>query len=112
MEHEQQDRLDRLLAAYRESFPQIEPSPQFARGIWQKIEAEAPASWMLPLQRFAIRLVAFSTLMAAILSGALWVTNQSSQHLDVRNSHYVDALTAGSVDESDGPLWLQAGNQR
>lgn len=102
--------VDRLLAAYRDTLPEIDASPEFLPGIWKRIDTATPVSWLLPLRQLAIRVVAGSAAVAALLLGALWVSNGHS--VDVLESHYVDVLTVDSMGEEDSPLWLDAGNRR
>jgi hypothetical protein len=110
MDQEQEKRLDRLFAVYRTASPDFEPSANFLPDLWTRIESTGPVSWVFALKQFSIRLAAASALLAAILSGALWL---SSKHdLDVRRTHYVDVLAEDSMSGEDAPLWLQAGNQR
>jgi hypothetical protein len=113
MSSEHEGRLDRLLAAYRDSLPEVEPSPQFLPGVWQKIDAAKPVSWIFPLQRFAVRLVAGSALAAAILTGsAMLTTSHRLPDAEDLGASYVDVLTVASMDEDESVLWLQAGSLR
>jgi hypothetical protein len=111
MSPEQEGRLERLFAAYRAALSDIEPSPQFLPGIWQKIDAARPVSWVFPLQQFAIRLVAASALAAAILTGsAMLTTPRRAPDAEELGATYVDVLTVASMDEDEGLLWQQAVN--
>jgi hypothetical protein len=107
------ERLDRLFAAYRESLPEIEPTPQFLPGIWQKIDSAKPMGWLFPLQRFAVRVVAGAALAAAVLTGSAIYTSRSSPvDADELGANYIDVLTLASIDEDEGVLWMQAGDVR
>jgi hypothetical protein len=112
MSPEQEGRLDRLLAAYRDALGDPEPSPQFLPAIWQRIDAAKPISWIFPLQQFAVRLVAASALGAAILTGSAMLTSQPSADAEDLGATYVDVLTVSSMDEDEGVLWLQAESLR
>jgi hypothetical protein len=108
MSPDQEVRLDRLLAAYRDALPDVEATPQFLPGVWQRIEAANPVSWIFPLRQFAIRLVAASALAAAILTGSAMLTPQRLPDAGILDASYVDMLTLASMDEDEGVLWLQA----
>jgi hypothetical protein len=108
MSPEQEGRLGRLLAAYRDALGDPEPSPQFLPAIWQKIDAAKPISWIFPLKQFAVRLVAVSALGAAILTGSVMLTAQRAADAEDLGASYVDVLTVSSMDEDEGVLWLQA----
>ncbi|MEX2301683.1 MAG: hypothetical protein WD733_12145 [Bryobacterales bacterium] len=112
MSPEQEGRLSRLLAAYREALGDPEPSPQFLPAIWQKIDAAKPISWIFPLKQFALRLVAASALGAAILTGSAMLTPDRSADAEDLGATYVDVLTVSSMDEDEGVLWLQAESLR
>lgn len=103
--------LDRLLAAYRAALPDVEPTPQFLPGIWQRIDAAKPVSWLFPLRQFAVRLVAASALAAAILTGSAMLTKpHRAADAEDLGATYVDVLTVASMDEDEGVLWQQAVN--
>jgi hypothetical protein len=112
MSPEQEGRLARLFAAYRDALGDPEPSPQFLPAIWQRIDAARPTSWIFPLQQFAVRLVAASALGAAILTGSAMLTSQPSADAEDLGATYVDVLTVSSMDEDEGVLWLQAESLR
>ena len=44
MSPDQDVKLDRLFAAYRDALPEVEPSAHFVAGVWQQIEARQAAS--------------------------------------------------------------------
>jgi hypothetical protein len=101
--------LDQLFAAYRAALPDVEPTPQFLPGIWQKIDAAKPVSWIFPLRQFAVRLVAASALAAAILTGsAMLTTPHRAPDAEELGATYVDVLTVASMDEDESVLWQQA----
>ncbi len=103
--------LDRLFATYRAALPDVEPTPQFLPGIWQKIDAAKPVSWVFPLQQFAVRLVAASALAAAILTGSVMLsTPHRMSDAEEMGATYIDVLTVASMDEDEGVLWRQAVN--
>jgi hypothetical protein len=107
----QEGRLDRLFAAYRAVLSDIEPTPQFLPGIWQRIDAAKPVSWLFPLQQFAVRLVAASALAAAILTASAMLTSpQRPPDAEDLGATYVDVLTVASMDEDESVLWQQAVN--
>ena len=108
MDPDQDGKLDRLFAAYRDAMPDVEPSPHFLPGIWQQIEAARP-SWIFPLRRFAVRLVAASALAVAILTGsAMLSTPHRAPDAEELGASYVDLLTLASMDEDEGAMWMQA----
>ncbi len=112
MSPEQEGRLARLFAAYRDALGDPEPSPQFLPAIWQRIDAANPISWIFPLQQFAVRLVAASALGAAILTGSAMLTAHRVPDAEDLGASYVDVLTVASIDEDESVLWLQAESLR
>lgn len=109
MSPDQEGLLDRLFAAYRAALSDFEPTPQFLPGIWQKIDAAKPISWIVPLRQFAVRLVAASALAAAILTGSAMLTvPHRVADAEELGATYVDVLTVASMDEDEGVLWQQA----
>jgi hypothetical protein len=110
MSPEQEGWLDRLFAAYRAALADVEPTPQFLPGIWQKIDAAKPVSWVYPMRQFAMRLVAASALAAAILTGTAMSTRHRVADAEELGATYVDVLTVASMDEDEGVLWQQAVN--
>jgi hypothetical protein len=109
MSPEQEGLLDRLFAAYRAALSDIEPTPRFLPGIWQRIDAAKPVSWIFPLQQFAVRLVAASALAAAILTAsAMLTTPHRVPDAEELGATYVDVLTVASMDEDESVLWMQA----
>ncbi len=58
MPHEDEERLDRLFAAYRDTFPDLDASENFLPAIWERIDSEGGVGWILPLQAWATRLAA------------------------------------------------------
>lgn len=113
MSSEQDVRLYGLLAVYRDALSDPEPTPQFLPGVWQKIDAAKPVSWIFPLQQFAVRLVAASALAAAILTGSAMLTSSHrSPDAEDLGASYVDVLTVASIDDDESVLWLQAESLR
>jgi hypothetical protein len=112
MSPEQEGRLDRLFAAYRAALPDLEPTPQFLPGIWQRIDAAKPVSWVFPMRQFAMRLVAASALAAAVLTASAMLTNVPHRAADAEElgATYVDVLAVASMDEDEGVLWQQTVN--
>jgi hypothetical protein len=112
MSPEQEGRLDRIFAAYRNALADVEPSPQFLPGIWQRIDASKPVSWIFPLQQFAVRLVAASALAAAILTGSAMLSGPAHRVADAEElgATYVDVLTVASMEEDEGVVWQQVEN--
>jgi hypothetical protein len=106
------EELGRLFESYGRSVPEIDASPDFLPGIWRKIEQRRALGWLAPLLLWSPRLAAAGTLAAAILVGALWLSSRAMIDSVLLEESYVDALTADSMDEHDGSLWLQAGNRR
>jgi hypothetical protein len=107
----QEGRLDRLFAAYRAVLSDVEPTPQFLPGIWQRIDAAKPVGWLFPLQQFAVRLVAASALAAAILTASAMLTSpHRPPDAEDLGATYVDVLTVASMDEDESVLWQQAVN--
>ena len=103
--------LDRLLAAYRDSFPEIEASPGFLSSVWQKIEERRSSSFLSQLERWAPRLAAFSATAALLLAALLPWTAASSPD-DLLESSYLDVLTVDSLEEQDQTFWALAGKGR
>jgi hypothetical protein len=113
MSSEEEVRLQRLLTVYGDALSDLEPSPQFLPGVWQKIDAAKPVSWIFPLQQFAVRLVAASALAAAILTGSAMLTAPHGwPDPEDLGASYIDVLTVASMDDDEGVLWLQAESRR
>jgi hypothetical protein len=111
----QQDRLGRLFAAYREACPDLEGSANFVPRVWEAIERSRPASWIFPLRLWARRLVMSATLATGLLIGYLAVWQRpavTTPTADVLEASYLDVLTAESLDEQDAEFWRLAENQR
>ena len=104
--------LDRAFTAYRAATPEIEPSPRFMAGIWERIEATRPVAWLAPLRLWGIRLAAAAAVVTILLSGYVKYTVATSNDIDVLNTTYADVLTADSLDEHDRALWVLAENSR
>ena len=56
-------------------------------------------------------MAAAAGLAAALLAGSVWMTNRATDEAALLDESYVDVLTADSMDEHDGSLWVQAGNR-
>ncbi len=108
---EEEGRLDRLFAAYRDACPDLEGSPNFLPRVWEAIEQSRPVSWIFPMRLWAQRLVMAATLAAALMIAYLAVLQKSSTAA-VAEASYADALTADSLDEIDAEFWYLAENNR
>lgn len=110
MKGNSEQELSRLFAKYRDAIPDIEPSPDFLAGVWQRIEANRPTSWTALLQ-WAPRVAAAGALAAAILIASVWIPAQQKRQQEVLDHSYVEALTVDSLDEHDTALWIMAGDK-
>lgn len=86
-----EDRLNALLAEYREACPDPEPSAQFMPQLWQRIEANRNAAASLWLRRWAeVWVVASITL--AIVMGAFLIPRYQTP--PAYQAAYIDVLAA------------------
>jgi hypothetical protein len=88
-----EQRLDRLLAAYREAWPDPEPSEQFMPALWSKIDARR--GFTLTLRRWTGALVAAAT--TACVAMAVYMATPHQAEPNLHESTYVDSL---AQDES------------
>lgn len=112
MRHVNDDKLDRVLAAYRDATSEIEPSPEFLASVWRKIEEQRPVAWLTALGFWSPRVAAAGVAAAALLAFSTWIDRASDRKQAVLESTYVEKLTADSMDEHDQALWVLAGRLR
>jgi hypothetical protein len=86
------DGFDKLMRAYRDACPEIEPSPNFMPNLWRKIE-QRQSFW--PTFEHLART---GVLAAAIVSLVLLVLNFAGAHPASAQS-YIDALMADHTAE-------------
>ena len=108
---DQEGRLDRLFAAYRDACPDLDGSPNFVPRVWEAIEQSRPVSWIFPMRLWAQRLI-MGTSLAAVLMLSYLALHQKSVSPPVTEAAYADALTAESLDEIDAEFWYLAENNR
>jgi hypothetical protein len=87
--------LDRLLAAYREACPDVDPGPTFMPGLWKRIEAyrsPAPA-----LRRWAGTLVTTAVALCVLLG--ILTTTTSRNIPDPTRATYIEVLAAENLSE-------------
>lgn len=87
--------LDALLAAYRDSLPDPEPSAAFMPGLWRQIESQRSVAYSF--QRWARALVTAAAAICLLL-GLLTVTERQSS--PVYDSTYVEALAEENTPEN------------
>lgn len=88
------EQLGRLFRAYREAFPDPEPSPEFTPGIWNRIEARQ--RFTLSLKRWTS---AFVTAAAAMcIAMAVYMTVPDGIESPVYTTTYVDTLESQDVE--------------
>ena len=89
--------LRELLAAYRESLPNLEPSAQFMPGLWRRIDARrGSAIFLRRLTRALVMVVSLALLIISILIPR-WQTPS------MYTAAYVDALA--STPGNDTPAF-------
>lgn len=103
--------LDRLFERYRASIPEIDGSPRFLQGVWQRIEAERRLSWLTSVRSWSPRVAAAAGLAAAVLTAAVWFPEQARREREVLGQSYLETLTVESLDEQDAALWTIAGDR-
>jgi hypothetical protein len=86
-------RLDRLIAGYRDSIPQVEPSPNFMPDLWGRIESRQRFT------RFIGRLTSGFVTTAVALSLGLLYLAPNRPNAPVTGT-YVEALDATHAEES------------
>jgi hypothetical protein len=88
-------RLNRLFAEYREAVPDPEPSASFVPGLWERIEAQRQTNrWFT---RFAQGLVTAAAALSLLLA---LVLIPRSRNLDVYERTYVDVLADADALET------------
>ncbi len=107
-QQEQERRLDRLFAAYRDACPDLDGSPNFMPRVWEAIEQSKPISWIFPMRMWAQRLIVGTSLTAALVLAYVAFHQRSASPA----AGYADALTAESLDEIDAEFWYLAENNR
>ncbi len=111
MKDEREAWLDRLFAAYRNAFGDLDASPEFIPSIWARIDEERRLGWVWPMRQWAMRVVGVAAAAIFILAAVLALPNGSAS-VDVREASYVDALTADSFDEGEAHVLLIAETSR
>jgi hypothetical protein len=81
------ERLQALLAAYRETYPDPEPGPDFMPQLWQKIDASR--SFTFSLRRLA-RGIITAAAAAALLMGVILTQREANP-----SPSYLELLAAG-----------------
>jgi hypothetical protein len=105
MTDEREAWLDRLFAACRNTFGDMDASPEFIPSIWARIDEERRLGWVWPMRQWATRLVGAAVTAIFILAAVLSLSNGNTS-VDIREASYVDALTADSFDEGEGNVLL------
>ena len=85
------DKLNSLLAEYRDTCPDPEPSANFMPQLWHKIEARRGATASLLLRRW-VEAWLFATVTLAIVMGVFLIPR--FQDLPEYQASYVDVLSA------------------
>ena len=111
MKDEREAWLDRLFAAYRNVFGDLDASPEFIPSIWARIDEERRLGWVWPMRQWATRLVGAAVTAIFVLAAVLSLPN-GSVSVDIREASYVDTLTADSFDEGEGYVLLTAESSR
>ena len=89
------DRLDGILAAYRDACPEVDGSPEFMPKLWQRIEARRRENLSI-FKRFAQVCVATAAL-AVIVTSVLMPAPQENEAL---TSSYAEILAADNADQA------------
>jgi hypothetical protein len=111
MQGNREQELDQLLAAYRDSMPDLEPSPDFLAQVWRRIEANRPSLWAVVLQAWAPRMAMAGVLGAVLLTASVWIPERQAERDLLLDRSYIEILTVDSLDEHDGAQWIIAGNR-
>ena len=111
MKDEREAWLDRLFAAYRGTFRDLDASPEFIPSIWVRIDEEQRLGWVWPMRQWATRVVGAAVTAIFVLAAVLSLPNGSAS-VDVREASYVDTLTADSFDEGEAHVLLIAETSR
>lgn len=112
MNRNTEQELDKLFAASRNAFPEMEASPNFLPEVWAKIEQRRAPGWLTLIGNWAPRLALASSLAAAVLTTTAAIHHHNARDMEVLESSYFDALTVSSLDEQDGAQWILAGLPR
>ena len=86
--------LKNLMAAYRQSLPDPEPSAQFMPGVWRRIEGRKTSGVFL--RRLTEGFVAAAVVMVLVVSMLI----SSVQPSPMSTTAYVDVLAASQGDEN------------
>jgi hypothetical protein len=89
-------RLDKLWAAYRESFADPEPGGGFMPGVWEKIEARRSVAWRV---RHMARTFLGATAVVFTLMMCLFVAAERRTPQTPRET-YLDALASNPASDS------------
>jgi hypothetical protein len=81
-------KLDELFVAYRESFPDREPSVNFTPELWRRIDQRRKVSFSMT--RFARNLVTGALALCFVMTAMTWTTSSTSP--SVYTATYVDVL--------------------
>jgi len=104
--------LDKLFAASRSAFPELEASPNFLPEVWAKIEERRAPGWLTLVSNWSPRLALAASLAAAVLTTTAAINHQKARNIQLLESSYIDALAVSSLDEQDGSQWILAGLPR
>ena len=100
------DKLNSLLARYRDACPDPEPSAHFMPQLWSRIEAQRGAAISTLLRRWTEAWVIATVLVAVLVGGFLLPQLQEPQAYE---ASYVDALSAAD-SASDFAILLPRGD--
>jgi hypothetical protein len=92
--------LEELFRRYRAACPEIEPSPNFMPGIWDRIERNR--SFSLVFDRLARSLVTVSAVACLVLAALNFVPRESATPETTRFASYADVLTAADLTIEHG----------
>jgi hypothetical protein len=108
MNRNTEQELDKLFAASRTAFPELDSSPHFLPEVWAKIEERRAPGWLTLLSSWSPRLALAASLAAAVLTTTAAINHQKARNIQLLESSYIDALTVSSLDEQDGSQWILA----
>jgi hypothetical protein len=89
-------KLQDLFQAYRAACPDVDDSPTFTPGLWQKIEARQ--SFPFAMRRFAQLFVSAAAAMCLLM--AMLITTTSSNHNGPGVMTYIEALDSDNSHET------------
>ena len=104
--------LDKLFAASRDAFPELDASPSFLPEVWAKIEDRRSPGWLTLISNWSPRLALAAGLTAALLTTTAAINHHKARNMQILESSYIDALTVSSLDAQDGSQWILAGAPR